>query len=579
MLSSPGIHRIPGTRIRAAIVMVVLAAAPLDTSAQQTTGTGARIRGTVTAAETGRPLRRVVVRLLGETAPGPSTATDANGVFEFRDVPAGRFTIVATKLGFVGMAFGQASFGAHPTRVQIAPGQRIDSVHISLPRGGVLSGRVFDEYGDPMPEALVHVWRAQYVQGIRRLMTVRTATANDIGQFRLPGLPPGTYYLSGTLRSSDAIPGDDIYSPRTPPPGGTGFAQTFYPFGSASDARPILMELGQEIANLEFSLQPVRLTTISGRVVNSSGRAAANMAVWLNHANPNAVVMGDLSRRMTTTDADGAFKLTGINPGDYRLDVRATAELEAIAKSGRVAGTPQGADAAEFASVPISVAGEDLEAVSITTSRGHVVSGRVRVESGAFEADVVEKIRITAFETSAGAAVSGLLLMAHAPVQPDLTFQLRGLVGTRLVRVEGLPAGWALKAVRVAGSDVTDTGIEIRLTDVSDVEVVLSRSTAVIGTVVDSKGQPAGDRTVLVFAEDPSRWTGFMNRYVASIRTSQDGSFRILALPPGRYFAAVVGPTADSEWLAPENLERLRGSATKLTLAEREQKPLHLTVQ
>jgi protocatechuate 3,4-dioxygenase beta subunit len=546
-------------------------------SAQEAKGTG-RIRGTVTAADTGMPLRRAAVRLSTTAAPNASTTTDSNGQFEFVDLRAGEYTVTAVKGGFVQLSFGQQSIGGAARRIQLAAGQRFDAAHIKLPRGGVLTGRVFDEFGDPIPEASVQVFRSQYMQGIRRLTAVRTTTSNDIGQFRVYGLAPGTYYLAGTLRSTPMVfQGNPALMP-DPERGGEGFAQTFYPAAlSPGDARPLTVDAGQEIANLEFALQPVRLARVSGRVVDSRGKPAPGVAVSLNSARSDGVFIG--SMRMAQADAEGRFTLPGVGPGDYRVDVRAVAEIEAIARKGGGVGTPQHADAAEFASVPLSVIGSDIEGFVIATSRGHSLSGRLVVEGGALDPASVQKVSVNTFDAGAGVAVSGVMLMAGSTLQPDLTFQIRGLTGTRVVRVEHLPAGWALKAVRVDGIDVTDSGFEIRRADVTDAEVIIARATEIAGTIVDGKGQPAGDRTVIVFPDDSKRWSGYMNRYVTSARAAQDGTFRIAAMPPGTYLAAVVPATDDAEWMAPENLERLRPAATKFILVEGEKKTLRLVLR
>src|SRR4051812_21409805 len=51
----------------------------------------ATIRGRVVASDTGAPVRRAQVRAQGVGAPR-LTSTDANGNFELRDLPAGRWT-------------------------------------------------------------------------------------------------------------------------------------------------------------------------------------------------------------------------------------------------------------------------------------------------------------------------------------------------------------------------------------------------------------------------------------------------------------------------------------------------------
>ena len=59
------------------------------------TGTG-RIRGRVLASDGGGPIRRAQVRISGSEVAPKASLTDAEGRFEFRDLPAGRFTLQAT---------------------------------------------------------------------------------------------------------------------------------------------------------------------------------------------------------------------------------------------------------------------------------------------------------------------------------------------------------------------------------------------------------------------------------------------------------------------------------------------------
>jgi hypothetical protein len=81
---------------------------PRDPAAQtQKTGT-AKLAGQVTSLETGRPIRRAVVRAFGpELRVGKSVSTDAEGRWELSELPAGRFTISLTKGGEVSLSDGQ----------------------------------------------------------------------------------------------------------------------------------------------------------------------------------------------------------------------------------------------------------------------------------------------------------------------------------------------------------------------------------------------------------------------------------------------------------------------------------------
>jgi carboxypeptidase family protein len=524
----------------------------------------ARITGTVTAADTGTPVRRAAVRLLSSGRQLDTAVTDPNGRFEFVELPAGTYTVAASKAGFVTASFGQKSYGGEPQSIELTGSQRFDAAHIRLLRGGVMTGRVFDEFGDPIPEASIHAARTRYVQGMRRLDVVTTATSNDIGQFRLYGLTPGTYYLSGTFRAPQNMPMRDRGVMFQGPAGLSTFVETYYPGGlTVERARPLQVEAGQEIANLEFTLQPVRLVRLSGRVVDSRGRPVSGARVALLSTGRDAIVVGNMiSMREKRTTEDGAFQLTGIAPGEYRLDVRPSKDVNAVED--------------EYASLPVSVP-DDVEGLIVTTSRGRTISGRVIVEGATFDAEAMVRMSINAFDVLGGGGTDASTPPAPS-IAPDGSFQIRGLIGTPVVRLTRLPQGWMLKAVRVQGDDVTDRGVEMRGVDVSDVEVIVARETQAHGIVVDARGQPAPDRGVIVFSEDRTRWSGFLNRHVRSARAGLDGTFAIAGLPAGDYLVAAVEPPED-DWMTLENLDRLRATATRFTLADGAQKALRLVLR
>ena len=75
------------------------------------------IKGQVLAS-TGSPVRRAQVRAMSmEARGGGVTSTDAEGRFEIRDLPAGRYTITATKGGYVTGQYGQRRPGEPGTPI------------------------------------------------------------------------------------------------------------------------------------------------------------------------------------------------------------------------------------------------------------------------------------------------------------------------------------------------------------------------------------------------------------------------------------------------------------------------------
>src|SRR5215204_4072098 len=121
---------------------------------QAKTGTS-RLRGRVTASDTGSPVRRAQVRISGPDIGTKTALTDAQGRYEFKDLPAGRFNVSVSKSGFVAMQYGQNRPFEPGRPIELADTQAMDKGDISLPRGSVLAGRVVDEFGEAVAEAEV----------------------------------------------------------------------------------------------------------------------------------------------------------------------------------------------------------------------------------------------------------------------------------------------------------------------------------------------------------------------------------------------------------------------------------------
>ena len=116
-----------------------------------------------------------------------------------------------------------------PSRIDVLDGQTVEKIDFSLPRGGVITGRILDEFGDPVADVQVGAMRSMYTGGARRLVPAgRMGTTNDIGEFRLASLPPGDYYVSATFRNFNVSPQQETNDRG-------GYAPTYYP----GTARPV----------------------------------------------------------------------------------------------------------------------------------------------------------------------------------------------------------------------------------------------------------------------------------------------------------------------------------------------------
>ena len=91
---------------------------------------------------------------------GRGILTDDQGVFDFTELPAGRYTLTVSKSGFVALSYGQRRPLQAGTPLQLADGQQLKGIQFQLPRGSVIGGRVLDEDGRPVPDTMIEIWQA-----------------------------------------------------------------------------------------------------------------------------------------------------------------------------------------------------------------------------------------------------------------------------------------------------------------------------------------------------------------------------------------------------------------------------------
>jgi hypothetical protein len=539
-----------------ACAAVPLAQTPTRDPQAQPAKTGtSRLSGRVTALDTGKPLRQVAVRAVAaDIAHSASMWTDADGRWELTDLPAATYTITATKGGYVTVSYGQRRPFAPGVTLKLASGQHLEKLDFALPRASVITGRVLDDAGEPVTNVRVSASRYRYTKGERQLAPEGvTDTTDDLGQYRIYGLPPGTYYVSAAAPTAGFMAN---------PQNQSGYSRTFHPDArSPAQATRLTLDVGQEAHDVIITLVPTRLHKISGTAVDSAGKPVANGIGRLVET-----VRGGASAPSTNfVVRNGSFSVTGVLPGEYFLEVQSIGtSFEEIAGTGSTIGVPR-----QFAEMPLTVT-SDIVGLALNTGPAAVVKGRVAFEGTNPPRDAFPKIRVTARDPRGGFVGTGR-------VTAEGTFEITGLSGTRIFRATTVPAGWALKSVTLNGQDVTDDPMPVRLgTETSGLELTFTNQLASLsGAVQLPKGAPASEYVVVLFSSDPTKW-GPYSRHIAVAHPDNTGRFSLKGLLPASYLAVALEWIEEGQETDPEFLERMNRHATAVALRGGENKTIEL---
>ena len=511
----------------AAIVLTLVAQQqPMDLMPAFPKGT-AVVRGRVVAPAapgTTRPVAGATVSLGGFQSGSPGSrlvATDAAGTFEFTDVPAARYTVVASP------AMHQRQFlPAERIEITVAAGQTTEGLELVLRRAGVIVGRLVDEFAQPAGGVIVSVSSVNSPSDGYSA----SAQSDEFGRFRAFGLGPGAYYLS-------VRPGRYV-DPNAP--GARGLLETYYPGTlSRGTAAGVHVRAGEETDIGDLTVPSGRYSRVRGMVLDARGLPAPPNRTMVNWSCKNGYRGGGI-------DAQSRF--------DFRPGPPASCQIIAILRG-------EDGQTVEYATQPVPLTGADVD-LRLVMKPVTSLKGRIVVENGMLPPTAALSVFVLR-------PYRGESWLNTAPVARDLTFTFPRIAGETLLRVDGTRAGsLLLKAVMRGNEDVTDIPTEFNADD--DVRIVLAPLTSrVEGTVTVEGGKPAASMAVILFSEDRRTWVSGSTRVQTLIRTDRDGHYVTWARP-GRYYLVAVPiarAVASPDAVEPALLEPLVKDATIVVIA------------
>ena len=495
------------------------------------TGLGSAFRVRVVDSPTGSPISGARVTVASERAEQIFGRTDSTGVFAGRSPASGVHLVTVVRQGY--RMFGGAITGKP---IELQPGSETQ-VTLEMQALGVITGRVVDQYGDPIRHALartedvtVSPGREQYFQ------SSWAAETDDLGQYRIADVEPGMHYVAAEYSSTrqERTPGGRSRF-EWPQTGGV----VLYPDAtSIEQADQVEVTAGQTIHLKDIRLNIQRAVAISGRIkaapsgVDPSLSLEPKLKLALN---TSPMVQGGSSK------PDGTFKLN-VLPGDYIL----TASDQ---KTGKVSKP-----------ITLEVRDRNLTGIELELTSGYEVRGRISV-------DGTDQLDFTKLQLNLGVPVK---------IDDSGIFEVKLTSSKATYALQNLPEGWYVKESRVAGQRIMSRQVEIE-PGISDMSIVLSPRAARIELGLQIPAGSLPPTAVFLLPEDGP---------IPDIESIPSGEpdeasrrFIFQSVPPGSYRIFTFDSSNWGLALRPDILlQKYRAFAPLVTVSDGERKTMVVPV-
>jgi protocatechuate 3,4-dioxygenase beta subunit len=452
-----------------------------------------------------------------------SGVSSKDGHFEIKNVPPGPYIVHLDKEGFVDPAAT-----SNPVRVVVASAT-VTSIEVSMQPGGVVSGRVRDTSGKPLPNLDVQAVSRTYQNGYPFLQVSVTKQTDDQGEFRLFWLQPGDYYIAAAIRPTGAPAALQrrAYHPNTM---------------DVNNATLLTIKAGDQRPAIDIQLHDEPLYTMSGLLSttippNDTAAMAALLnprrmgqpALLLTHSDPNSPEAPRDVGTAVLNPVSGKFETIGLIPGTYELYAR-------IPESNL-----NGGAGLAWAHIPVDLRKGNVEGLTITVHPSVNVQGVATVDGHAPPQGVA--LRIALMPTGSNVKIGVYNSVGQRPVTAgsDGKFTIIG-VPPGLWRVDlgpGLPPNLYIADVRQGPLSVFDDGLEVGSKQPDPLEVQFKSGAGTVeGIVQDNTDKPVAGATVVLAPSQARR----ENRALYQTATADaNGRFTIRSVAPGDFLLFAWG--------------------------------------
>lgn len=503
-------------------------AAPARDNTLPATGTGV-VSGVVMLDDgSQQPVRHARVTLRSVDARGERTiTTDDGGRFAFASLPQGAYSLSAAKAAYVNAFYGSKHPGRGPgTAISLTNDHPLTDIKLLMPRGGVITGRVFDDFGGAVPNANVQVMQYRMSGGERTLVPVvgGRVTTDDRGIYRAYGLTPGAYAVSiqppsignlgvevrmlsstemqaaltavqqGSRTVGASSPGSTVSAMNHPtdpasasiaPTQGkpVGYSTIYYPgTWSSSEAQTVNVAAGQELSGIDLPMHLLPTSRLEGTVVSTDGQPVAGVQLTMI---AGSQILGGGPFTSIRTNAEGKFSTQNVAPGHYILFGRGPSGSSGgpggalpppppppppPAGGGGVSiGPPifvNGASTSrQYVQQELDFAGEDVTGLTLTLQEGMTISGKIVFDGRTLTPPTdLSRVQIGMVPASPRGVILGI---SQPQVDASGNFTMTGVTPGRYRLVANAPgstptSGWLLKSAVIDGRDTLDDALDLK---------------------------------------------------------------------------------------------------------------------
>jgi hypothetical protein len=528
-----------------------------------------QISGHVYSAATGQPLAKAVITLqLRSDEPNPpSFETASDGAFAFTALPAGTYDVLIERCGYMTRAAEDSSRDSDAVIV-LGAGQKREGLDYHLLRGGVISGSVTDADNEPVPGVLVEAKAFPYQPGGKSTSggTDASSRTDDLGNFRLIGLGPGSYFINVASNGNE-----------TPNSGEVLYREVYYPEAYLlRDAQRVRVNAGEETPGIHVTVRLARAFSVRGHVSGTCTDSGCALATEAISGLPTQTGLNNFDV------GDGSFELSGLFPGEYSVKARG------------FRGSERGREYFGFGSARVDVLDRDADA-SLSLGPLAEISGTFVDESGKQAGPKNLEIAVTSVgqkedessiqkvidrDNSTSSTVGPTGHFKLTGIDPGAyTFGLNRIAPAAESNSTPQDAGAAgddlqslyLKHVNCAGRDYAKEVFQLNGgTRLIDCRVTIGHDTASVnGKVLNGEKGVAG-QIVVAIPESPELRRN--PRYTLSGRTNREGQFSIAGIIPGDYLIFAVTPNEEQSYYALDFAERNPRDAERATFKPGEAK-------